>query len=436
MSYLLAMVVGDLECREIGPRSKIYAEPQMVEAAQAEFQGIVEEYIVTAQEVVGGSEYVWGSYNVALLPSSFAYGGMENPNCTFMSASLIAGDRSLTTTLAHEIVHSWTGNLVTNAYWKDFWLNEGFTRYIERRILGCMYGEAFRSLLLVVGYNDLLKNVEMLMKQGTPGLTSLEPDITATDPDDAFSRVPYEKGSLFLFYLEGVVGGPEAMTDWLRSYIHDFGYKSIETADFKAHFSKHFRNKEGVQNIDWEHWLKGEGLPNFDLAAAIDGSLLQQCRELADGWLAVGKDEVSVPDIFTGFKAQQVMVFLDNLINATNEGRAPSHTALASMDSRYGLSSTRNVEVLYRWCLLGCKAGWPACVPRVTEFLASHGRGAYVKPLYMAFHTFKAEIAKATFEQHREFYMPVIAAQIAKVVKAPLPVGFALGLKCRCEKCC
>lgn len=436
MSYLLAMVVGDLECREIGPRSKVYAEPRMVEAAQAEFQGIVEEYIVTAQEVVGGSEYAWGSYNVALLPSSFAYGGMENPNCTFMSASLIAGDRSLTTTLAHEIVHSWTGNLVTNAYWKDFWLNEGFTRYIERRILGRLYGEAFRSLLLVVGYNDLMKNVEMLMKQGTPGLTSLEPDITDTDPDDAFSRVPYEKGSLFLFYLEGVVGGPEAMTDWLRSYIHDFGYKSIETADFKAHFSKHFRNKEGVQNIDWEHWLKGEGLPNFDLAAVVDRSLLQQCRELADDWLAGGKDEVSVPDPFTGFKAQQVMVFLDNLINATNEGRAPTHTALASMDSRYCLSSTRNVEVAYRWCLLGCKAEWPGCVPRVKEFLASHGRGAYVKPLYMAFHAFKAEIAKATFEQHRDFYMAVIAMQIAKVVGAPLSAGFGLGLKCRCEKCC
>ena len=138
MSYLVAFVVGRLDCCEIGPRSKCYAEPGVIKAAQKEFQDIVEEFIVTAQEVVGGAKYEWGSYNVAIMPSSFACGGMENPNCTFMSASLIPGDRSLTPTLAHEIVHSWIGNLVTNALWKDFWLNEGFTRYIERRILRLM----------------------------------------------------------------------------------------------------------------------------------------------------------------------------------------------------------------------------------------------------------------------------------------------------------
>ena len=140
MSYLIAIVVGYLDSCDIGPRSKIYAEPGVIQAAQKEFQDIVEEFLVTAQEVVGGAKYEWGSYNVAVMPSSFAYGGMENPNCTFMSSSLIPGDRSLTPTLAHEIVHSWIGNLVTNALWKDFWLNEGFTRYIERRILRHLAG--------------------------------------------------------------------------------------------------------------------------------------------------------------------------------------------------------------------------------------------------------------------------------------------------------
>ena len=136
MSYLIAIVVAHLKKRSIGPRSVCYAEPGVIDAAQKEFKDIVEEFILRAQEVVGGAKYEWGSYNVAVMPSSFAYGGMENPNCTFMSASLIPGDRSLTPTLAHEIVHSWIGNLVTNAFWKDFWLNEGFTRYIERRVLG------------------------------------------------------------------------------------------------------------------------------------------------------------------------------------------------------------------------------------------------------------------------------------------------------------
>ncbi|CAE7345162.1 lkhA, partial [Symbiodinium pilosum] len=141
MSYLIAVVVGEFESREIGRKSRCYAEPEVVEAARKEFTDIVDEFLETAQKILGGAKYEWGSYNVAVLPSSFAYGGMENPNCTFMSASLIPGDRSLTPTLAHEIVHSWIGNLVTNAYWKDFWLNEGFTRYIERRIMGTCAGK-------------------------------------------------------------------------------------------------------------------------------------------------------------------------------------------------------------------------------------------------------------------------------------------------------
>ena len=159
MSYLIAIVVGQLEQCDIGPRSKCYAEAGVIQAAKKEFEGIVEEFLLTAQEVVGGADYEWGSYNIAVMPSSFPYGGMENPNCTFMSASLIPGDRSLTPTLAHEIVHSWIGNLVTNAFWKDFWLNEGFTRYIERRIMGKMLGPAFRGLLLLVGFNDLVKSL-------------------------------------------------------------------------------------------------------------------------------------------------------------------------------------------------------------------------------------------------------------------------------------
>ena len=146
MSYLIAIVVAHLESCQIGPRSKCYAEPGVIHAAQKEFQDIVEDFILKAQEVAGGAKYEWGSYNVAVMPSSFAYGGMENPNCTFMSASLIPGDRSLTPTLAHEIVHSWIGNLVTNAFWKDFWLNEGFTRYIERRVLGSLPKKGWNSL--------------------------------------------------------------------------------------------------------------------------------------------------------------------------------------------------------------------------------------------------------------------------------------------------
>lgn len=409
MSYLIGIVVAYFESCDIGPRSKCYAEPGVIKAAQREFQDIVEEFIVTAQEVVGGAEYEWGSYNVAVMPSSFAYGGMENPNCTFMSASLIPGDRSLTPTLAHEIVHSWIGNLVTNALWKDFWLNEGFTRYIERRIMSKIHGPAFRGLLLLVGYNDLIKTVDMLTKQGTPGLTRLEPEIDDVDPDDAFSRVPYEKGSLFLFYLEQIVGGEQAMTDWLRAYVASFRERSIQTSDVKRHFLEFFKGVKRVKEIDWEHWLHGEGLPDFNLGDYVDRSLVDESKSLADNWLNTSTSEAETSHM----KAQQWMLFLDHLINAVVAGQSISHSTLENMDSKYKISATSNVEVSFRWCLLGCKLYWPGCLALTEHFLAKHGRGVYVKPLYLALKAFDLERARTVFQRNRNFYMTVVTRQIA-----------------------
>ena len=342
MSYLIAVVVANFESRVIGRKSRCYAEPAVVEAAQQEFTDIVDVFLDTAQEVVGGADYEWGSYNVAILPSSFAYGGMENPNCTFMSASLLPGDRSLTPTLAHEIVHSWIGNLVTNAYWKDFWLNEGFTRYIERRILGKIHGAAYRGLLLMVGYNDLVKTVDMLNKQGSSGLTRLEPDIGDIDPDDAFSRIPYEKGSLFLFYLEQLVGGEESMTKYLRSYIETFRGRSIQTSEMKAHFLEFFKEVQKIEEVDWEYWLHGEGLPSFDLTAHVDRTLLEQSRSVADSWLAETPQGLEMMSM----RAQQVMLVLDHLINALADGKRLSHQKLAAMDGQSYFSKTRNLGLI------------------------------------------------------------------------------------------
>lgn len=413
MSYLLACVIGDIAERKIGPRSVVYAEPEIVEAAQAEYETIVEEMLVAAQKMVGGSEYLWGSYNLAILPSSFGYGGMENPNCTFMSASLIAGDRSLTTTLAHEIVHSWTGNLVTNAFHKDFWLNEGFTRYIERRCLGYLYGDAFRGLLLTCGYGDLKGSIELL--KATPNLTCLEPSIDDVDPDSAFSRVPYEKGSLFLFYLEQVVGGGDKMTDWLRSYVDAFRNKSIETKNMKEHFCTFFGSNPKITEIDWDHWIKGEGLPNFDLAKHVDDSLLLGAYDLAGRWLKGGSG--CQADDLKGWKAQQIFVFLDKLINSTDSGQPPSHGSLASMGKLYNFPKTRNVEIFLRWCTLGCKCKWPGILDDTDRFLSEHGRGIYVKTLYNAYYAFEPSRARATYERNKDFYMRIIAKQIAKIIK-------------------
>ena len=183
----------------------------------------------------------------------------------------------------------------------------------------------------------------MLTKQGTPGLTRLEPEIETIDPDDAFSRVPYEKGSLFLFYLEQIVGGEQAMTKWLRAYIAAFRGRSIQTSDVKQHFLQFFKGVKGVTEIDWEHWLHGEGLPDFNLSDYVDPSLVDESKSLADSWLKNSTSEAETAHM----KAQQWMLFLDHLINAVSD-KPISHSTLENMDGKYKISATTNVEVSFR----------------------------------------------------------------------------------------
>lgn len=184
----------------------------------------------------------------------------------------------------------------------------------------------------------------MLTKQGTPGLTMLEPEMEKIDPDDAFSRVPYEKGSLFLFYLEQIVGGEDLMTEWLRDYVETFREKSLETSDMKKHFLKFFKGQKRLKEIDWEHWLHGEGLPDFKLSDYVDCSLVDESSSLAESWLKTSTSAAETKHM----KAQQWMLFLDRLINEVTDGQSISHDALAAMDTQYSFSSSGNVEVLFR----------------------------------------------------------------------------------------
>jgi len=193
-SYLIAVAVGELRGLDISDRCRVWAEPSVVESARHEFEG-TEEFLRTAEEVAG--EYVWGRYDLLVLPPSFPYGGMENPCLTFVTPTLLAGDRSLVNVVAHEIAHSWTGNLVTNGSWEHFWLNEGFTVLLERKIIGRLRGEPARQFQASSGFLGLAEAVKLFGEDHN--YTRLVPDLSdGADPDDAFSRVPYEKGSYFL----------------------------------------------------------------------------------------------------------------------------------------------------------------------------------------------------------------------------------------------
>lgn len=398
-SYLIAVGCAALKRKRIGPRSHVYAEPSVLPLAEREMSGLIEQYIGACEKVCG-VPYKWGWLDVLVVPPAFAYGGMENPNCIFFSAALLAGDKSLMATLAHEVAHSWAGNLVTNMDWGHFWLNEGFTRYIERRVLGQIHGPAFRGLLLKVGYMDLLKNVQYLAK--TPGLTKLCPDLTNISPDDAFSRIPYEKGSLFLHYLEQVVGGEASMTAWLTRYFSDFRGQSIDTNTMKSHFIQfHSQQGKDLSSIDWDHWLYDEGVPVYDLDAHIDATLVDKCRELARAWT---KGHVGAGDL-EHMPAHAVMATLDFIL----EGHlSVDADLLEKIDKLHKLSRSANVEILFRWLLLNLRSGNKAMLPNVAEFLGRNGRGVYVKPLYTELVKLDQVFARQTFETHRDYYQQVV----------------------------
>ncbi|GMR47947.1 hypothetical protein PMAYCL1PPCAC_18142, partial [Pristionchus mayeri] len=221
-SYLIAIVVGILEQREIGPRSAVWAEPSVVESAAKEFME-TEQFIKAAEEICG--EYVWKRYDLVVLPNTFPYGGMENPCCNFVTPTIITGDRSLVSVVAHEIAHSWTGNLVTTANWDHFWLNEGFTVYLERKINEKVYGKARRFFDAREGFNSLNETLKMIL----PEHSKLRLNLGGIDPDDAFSSIPYEKGSSLLLWLEQEVLSEGETRQFLRDHVALFSHKAIDT---------------------------------------------------------------------------------------------------------------------------------------------------------------------------------------------------------------
>jgi len=280
-AYLVAIAIGKLVSRPLGENSNVWAEEGIVDACAAEFSE-TSTMLKTASDICG--PYVWKQYDLLVMPPSFPYGGMENPCLTFVTPTLLAGDKSLADVVAHEIAHSWTGNLVTNKNFEHFWLNEGFTVFVESKIVGRMQGDKELDFKMISNLIDLQECVSNLYKEinqsirlnlnlflqlrsqlsATPELTKLVVDLSNCGPDDAFSSVPYMKGSTFLRYLEDLLGGPAVFEPFLRDYLKKFAYKSIETDDFKGALYDYFKDseqKDKLSVIDWDLWLKGEGMP-------------------------------------------------------------------------------------------------------------------------------------------------------------------------------
>jgi aminopeptidase N len=398
-TYLLALAVGNLEGRDLSPRCRVYAEPETVEAAAWEFAE-TEDMIAKAEHLFG--PYVWDRFDLLVMPPAFPYGGMENPRLTFLTPTLLAGDRSQVNVVAHELAHSWTGNLVTNATMDDFWLNEGFTVYAERRILEEVDGKAFADLQAVVRRNALQVNLDQFGPDSP--YTHLRNDLAGTDPDEVYSLVPYEKGAQLVLLLEDAVGRP-AFDQFLLKYIDTFRFQSITTDEFLAFLEQEL---PGVYaKVRGPEWVDGPGMPDNELPVHSDA--VDRLRTLAAGWDEGLRPE---PAVTAGWSSTEWQLYLQDL---------PRQLPAADcqwLDETFDLTAQGNYEVLVEWLTIAAASAYAPALPRVREVLSSVGRMKYLKPLYKALMSNPETVALAreVFAEVKDSYHPLSRGSVAGIV--------------------
>ncbi|KAJ6123253.1 hypothetical protein N7512_005718 [Penicillium capsulatum] len=407
-SYLFAIASGDVSEAPIGPRSVVATSPDKLAECKWELEADTENFINTIEKIV--YPYVWGEYNVLILPPSFPYGGMENPIFTFATPSIISKDRENVDVIAHELAHSWSGNLVTNASWEHFWLNEGWTVYLERRILAAVHGESYRHFSAIIGWKSLTDSVEHFGSDHE--FTKLVTDLKGKDPDDAFSSIPYEKGFNFLFYLENLVGKPK-FDKFIPHYFTTFKEKSLDSYEFKATMLDFFQNdaeaSKLLNDLDWETWFYAPGLPP---KPEFDTSLVDIVYELAKQWRSLpdGSFKPQATDL-QGLTANQIVVFLEQILRWEQPLR-PELSKL--MGDVYGLSKSENIEVSNLYFQVGMKAGDESVIEPTTELLGRIGRMKFVRPLYRNLQKINRPVALETFEKYKDFYHPICRGMVEK----------------------
>ncbi len=398
--YLLVIAAGELEFRPIGERSGIYAEPEVVEAAAWEF-GETESMIASAEKLYG--PYRWERYDMLVLPASFPFGGMENPRLTFLTPTVLAGDRSLVSLVAHELAHSWSGNLVTNETWDDFWLNEGFTTYIERRIMEEIAGRDYSEMLALLGLQDLQGAVEEL-GAGDPD-THLRLDLTGRDPDDGMTDVAYEKGYLMLRLLEETAGR-ERWDAFLREYFDAWAFRPMTTERFIVQLQSLFEDPAELAPLELEKWIYGPGIPVN--APVIRSSAFDDVDKQLAAFLGEGPSALWVD----GWSTHEWLHFLRGLPESMTLAQ------MADLDARFDLTHSGNSEILHAWLMQAIAHGYEPAYPAVEEFLTRQGRRKFLRPLYteMARTPEGKQRALAIYDRARGFYHPLASSTIDEVL--------------------
>jgi len=398
--YLIALAVGDITFKSVGRRSGVYAEPSVVDSAAAEFED-TEKMLQAAEDLFG--PYRWDRYDVLVLPPSFPFGGMENPRLTFATPTVLAGDKSLVSLVAHELAHSWSGNLVTNATWSDFWLNEGYTVYIERRILEHLYGKDRAEMEAALGRQEL----EDEMKTLAPRDQILHIDLKGRDPDDGATSVPYEKGYLFLLQLEKVFGR-ERFDNYLRSYFDRYGFQSV-TTDTALAFMKATlfeQHPELAGQIPLDAWIHQPGLPGS--APRIQSKLFDKVDAAVKVWMG-GSNAIET----SKWSTQEWLRFLRRM--PATVGNA----AMQRMDAAFHFTKSGNDEILAQWLLMAVKFHYEPAYAKQAEFLQTVGRRKYVKPIYeeMGKTPEGRERALRIYKVARPRYHPIAQTTVDAILK-------------------
>ena len=402
-SYLIALAVGDLAFKPLGSRTGVWAEPSVVEKAAFEFADT--EKMVEATEKHFGP-YRWGRYDLLVLPPSFPFGGMENPRLTFATPTVLAGDRSLVALVAHELAHSWSGNLVTNATWRDFWLNEGFTSYLERRIVEDVYGPERAGIEAVLGIQELRDDLARLPSSDQ----MLHINLAGRDPDDGMTQVPYEKGALFLSELERAFGR-DRFDAFLLDYFDRHAFESITTADFLGDLkAKLFPiDPAAASKIDLDEWVEAPGLkagfvePTSRRLDAVD----KDAADWSSGKAAAGQLSTAK------WSTQEWLRFLRGLPATIPVAK------MAELDNALGLTGRENAEIAAQWLMMAVRSGYHAADERLESFLTSIGRRKFLIPIYRELIKTPEglEKARAIYAKARPFYHPIAVDSVDELLK-------------------
>lgn len=389
-SYLIALAVGDLKYHAFSKNTGVYCEPELMSASKDEFVDLPKMF--NAAERLYGS-YQWGQYDLLVLPYSFPFGGMENPMLTFVNPTIITGDRSLVSVIAHELAHSWSGNLVTNQTWNDFWLNEGFTVYFENRIMEKLYGKEIADIHSIVEFQELESEIDQIRKSKFPNDSKLALNLENRNPDEGMTGVAYTKGAFFLKTLEAK-SGRKQMDEFLRKYFQHFAFKTINSKTFISYLESQLLVKNNIK-FNTKEWIYNKGLPENCLK--LKSPRLENMTEMAE---KTNAGEVLFAPKITykyfkrkGKRLRKIIVtkierkdFIvqewQTFIRALNP--SIGKRKMKELDQLLGFSTCGNAEIMNEWFVLAIKNNYTEIRPEIAAFLTKIGRRKYLVPIYQA----------------------------------------------------